>query len=75
MKVNGVKIYTLSLMLLLVGGLMLFSRIDSRAQAASQTGATNKGDALKEIAAYRSWTKINITPLRVNNFTIDGQDA
>ncbi len=73
MNLNQLKTLTLGFVLLLVGSVASFSYVSSKAQSMSQASAQE--NFLKEIAGYRNWTRVNETPLRVNNFRIDGQDA
>lgn len=73
--IKRVKVFSLSLVLLTIACVASFSRLNSQAQTRSQTKAATKEDVLKEFAAYRTWEKVNAVPLRVNNFTITGQDA
>lgn len=73
MKISNMKLTALGLLLLAVGGIASFSRVNSQAQEApSQSGAVGVAE---EIAAYRSWTKVNEAPHKANNFRIDGQDS
>ncbi|MBV9957550.1 MAG: hypothetical protein JO360_03980 [Acidobacteria bacterium] len=64
--IGRVKVALLCLMLLGVACVAGFSRFATQAQTR---------DVLKEFAAYKSWTRVNETPRRANNFTIDGQDS
>lgn len=65
MRNKGWKMLAVGLMALTVGTVLYASRVHTSAQSGPD----------KELAGYRSWTRVNQTPRRSNNFLIDGQDA
>jgi hypothetical protein len=71
MTISKMKTFILLLFLITVAGFSSFVNLTSEAQ----TGASAEEVVLKEIAPYRTWTRVNETPRRSNNFQIDGQDS
>jgi hypothetical protein len=65
------QLFSVASILLLVLSIAAFARFSSPAQQTATQTQVAIDPALKEIANYRQWTRVNEKPKHSNNFLID----